>query len=290
MECNNIQEKLSSYIDDRLLPDEKAQVDEHLRGCPECSRSFEELKKTIALTRGLDEVEPPPWLEQKVMANIRQGERRKEGLLQKLFFPVHIKVPLEIVATVAIAVTAFFVFRTIEPEIKTFKRMPEEMAAPSLPSAPVMRKGLVETDEAVTGKMEQHEEAAGVPEEERVPEKLYLAPDVKAKQEAGRFAPGAVGTSQLTEQQHIDMVVRVDDLEASAGRIEDVVKRLHGEIVRRGHFENKEMLSVMIDPDAVEKLLQELKTVGEVQDKGRGRPLENLETKVELRIEVIQAF
>ncbi len=126
MECRNIREKLSDYADNQLSAKEKKLVDGHLKACQKCSHALEELRKIIAHTQGLDEAEPPPWLEQNVMAELRDNERRKEGFLQKLLFPVHTRFPVEIIATIAIVVTAFFVFRAVEPDLE---RRPRKQAA-----------------------------------------------------------------------------------------------------------------------------------------------------------------
>ncbi len=118
MECKKIKEKLSDYIENLFSDEERLQIDEHLNTCSKCALSLDELKKTIAFTQGIDAVEPPSWLKQKTMARIREEAGQKRGFLQKLFFPLHIKIPIEIVATLAIAVTAFYVFKTVEPEMK----------------------------------------------------------------------------------------------------------------------------------------------------------------------------
>ncbi|MBI3286612.1 MAG: zf-HC2 domain-containing protein [Chloroflexi bacterium] len=46
-EHQRIQELFSAYLDERLPPAERAQVDAHLRGCTSCARELETLRQTV---------------------------------------------------------------------------------------------------------------------------------------------------------------------------------------------------------------------------------------------------
>lgn len=117
MTCREIEERLSAYLDDALPAEERRKVEEHLASCPSCARVLADLRKTVGLVRGLGEVEPPPWLKQKIMTRVREDAApKKKGILKTLFFPLHIKVPIQAFAMVLIAVLAFQVYRTGEPE------------------------------------------------------------------------------------------------------------------------------------------------------------------------------
>jgi hypothetical protein len=120
MDCHKTLELLSGYLDNALSPSEKMGIDEHLRSCKQCSASLKELGRTVAILHDLEEITPPAWLTQKIMSRIKaESERNKKGLLQKLFFPLYIKLPIEAAGIVLIALTALYVFKTMEPEIKT---------------------------------------------------------------------------------------------------------------------------------------------------------------------------
>jgi hypothetical protein len=128
MECRNIQEKLSAYIDDILSSQEKTVVDEHLKTCRECTAALADMKKVIEHIKGLETVEPPVWMKQKIMAKVHAEARPKKGLFERLFYPLHVKLPVGAIATVAIALATLYVFRTIEPEVKLAKAPTEEVA------------------------------------------------------------------------------------------------------------------------------------------------------------------
>jgi hypothetical protein len=131
MECRNIQEKLSAYIDDILSSQEKALVKEHLKSCGECTAVLADLRRTVEYLKGLETVEPPAWMAQKIMTRVRAEARPKKSLFQKLFYPLHIKLPIEAVATVLVVGLALYIYRDIAPEMK-LAQAPVEEAAPQV--------------------------------------------------------------------------------------------------------------------------------------------------------------
>ncbi|MBA4418263.1 MAG: hypothetical protein C0392_10195 [Syntrophus sp. (in: bacteria)] len=124
MDCKGIEEQLSAYLDGPISPDEKEHIDNHLASCPQCSASLKGLKKTGELLKNLEEVEPPPWLTRKIMAHVREEAEQKKGLLHRLFYPLHIKIPMETFATLLIVGITLYVYKTVEPEIKFIESPP----------------------------------------------------------------------------------------------------------------------------------------------------------------------
>jgi len=121
MDCKEIRELLSAYSEGVVSPDEKRRIEEHLPACPQCSRALVELQETERLTHSLEEVEPPPWLTTRVMAHVREEAAQERGLFARLFYPLHVKIPLQALATILIGVMTYQVYRTIEPEIRPAK-------------------------------------------------------------------------------------------------------------------------------------------------------------------------
>jgi hypothetical protein len=118
MECHDIRKNLSAYLEGMVSPEDQELIDQHLASCRACSTALYELNRTGEVLKNLKEVEPPPWMTQKIMARVREEAESKRGFIQKLFYPLHIKVPLEAFATVLIAVVAVYVFKAVEPEMK----------------------------------------------------------------------------------------------------------------------------------------------------------------------------
>ena len=134
MQCDKIKEQLTAYLEDALSPAEKGIMNDHLRSCPECRKSLADLEMTISSIKGLDEIIPPPWLTQKVMTRAKaEAERKKRSLLQKLFYPLYIKLPLEAVGIFLVAMTALYVFKSMEPELNTVIAPSEETVSEYAP-------------------------------------------------------------------------------------------------------------------------------------------------------------
>jgi hypothetical protein len=109
MNCREIKEQSSDYLDRRLTPPETALFREHLRSCPDCRGEVEELRKTVALVGSLDEIETRPDFLVQVNNKIDRG-----GLLRRcgrrLFEPWRIKIPLEAAALLAVTTLALYVY------------------------------------------------------------------------------------------------------------------------------------------------------------------------------------
>ena len=127
MECEKIQGRLSEYLEDTLSSAEKAVIDSHLKSCPECGKALADMETTVRSLKGLEEIIPPPWLTQKIMTRVKtEAELSKKSIWQKLFYPLHVKLPMEALGLFLIALTALYVFKSMEPEIRTVTAPSEE--------------------------------------------------------------------------------------------------------------------------------------------------------------------
>ena len=179
MECREFAEKLSAYMEGIVSATEKVLMEEHLQACPGCKESLADLKRTIEYVQATPEAEPPPWLTQKVMARVRAEAEARKGIREKLFhrapawvareematavspapgpapkeriprkkiweklfYPIPIKLPLEAVGVIAIAVVTIYVFKGIQPQMQLSKAPLEGIRGPAIsevqkPAAP----------------------------------------------------------------------------------------------------------------------------------------------------------
>ena len=132
MNCKDIENSLPLYLDNLLSPADKRAVEEHLKSCPSCAKALAQLQKTGRLVDGLAEVEPPPWFKQKIMARVRE-DAKKKSFTQKWFYPLRIKVPVQVFATIFIVVIAVYIYRAGDEQMK-------EVLPPQAPT-PVMEAG-----------------------------------------------------------------------------------------------------------------------------------------------------
>jgi len=115
MEHTEIRRKLSAYLDGALDTKVRAEIEAHLAECDRCRAALADLKLTLAHLKNLPEVEPPPWLTAKIMTRVQNPSGQKQGFWQRLFLPLHIKLPLEALALVFICVTSYYLTRTNAP-------------------------------------------------------------------------------------------------------------------------------------------------------------------------------
>ena len=146
MTCKEIEDLLPGMIDGALPETEKKRIEAHLETCASCRKAFADLRMSDERVKSLEEVEPPPWLKTRVMARVREEAEQKEGFLRKFFYPLHIKVPIQALATVLIAVVAWNVYKTGEPEFRqiappltTVREVPQ-VQAPPVPAAGIAKR------------------------------------------------------------------------------------------------------------------------------------------------------
>lgn len=305
MGCNSIKEKLSAYIENQLSSEEKKQVQEHIKSCEKCALSLEELKKTIEYTKGLEELEPPPWLTQKVMARVREGPAQK-GILRKLFYPLHIKVPVEVIATLAIAVTAFYVFKAVQPEMKLAKT-PSEQAAVSEPERdklsavkdkslaykkdrarapePAGIRGFEKTADIAPGKAETEKPPAVFSEKMAVPHEPYRALDMRVKKESRVLAPEKKYALIEDIKEHVVLTLYADDTEKGLRKTKEIISELGGKVIKTESLKNKNTLFTEIYSKKVAELIEKLRLVGEVKAVDA---LNSLKGNAMIRIEIVE--
>ncbi|HDH50898.1 MAG TPA: DUF2275 domain-containing protein, partial [Nitrospirae bacterium] len=296
MKCSDIEKKLSAYIEEMLSGEDRKQVDAHLETCLQCRASLDDLERSIAYTQGIEEVEPPVWLKQKVMARVRQEGRAKKAIFQKLFFPLHIKVPIEVIATLAVAVTAFYVFKSVEPDMKMayapaeqdITSRQEEIkglkkdeyfagTAPGYGMSGTAEKQRVRIKTDDMDEADQRQEPEALDEERPVPKAAYrVPPQMKAKEEL----ESAVAGSKLladTEQPAVSLTVYVEDIETAGKEIEAAITRLNGKMIRTESFEDKDVLIAELNAEKADELNERLGQIGEVKGKEALLALEDKE-------------
>ena len=141
MTCKEIEDLLPGMIDGALPEAEKKAIEAHLATCASCGKALAHLRTSDERVKSLEEVEPPAWLKTRVMARVREEAGLKEGIFRKLFYPLHVKVPIQALATVLIAVVAWNVYKTGEPEFRQMAPPPAAVQeAPQAQAPPEARR------------------------------------------------------------------------------------------------------------------------------------------------------
>lgn len=137
MDHIEVRKNLSAHLDHALSVAEQRKIEEHLNGCPSCRQELAELKQVVGAIREIPPEEPPPWLTTRIMARVREESATRPGLLRRLFYPLHIKIPLEAAALVCLCVTGYFLATSTAPELTPLSSQPP--AVQELPPKPVTR-------------------------------------------------------------------------------------------------------------------------------------------------------
>jgi predicted anti-sigma-YlaC factor YlaD len=85
MRCDEIQKKLTAYVDDELDPTSRAQVKLHLEQCPQCKAQLEETTKMLSLYNSIPEVKPQPEDVKRIIEALAFPSipQQKQGMLSK---------------------------------------------------------------------------------------------------------------------------------------------------------------------------------------------------------------
>ena len=115
--CSAIENLLPLYSEGILSDAEKRVVEEHLSDCAACQKELVCLRKAGQLVHHLPDVEEPIWFQQKIMVRVRE-EADKKSFTHKWFYPLKIKIPVQIMATIVIAVLAVYIYRSGDEQVK----------------------------------------------------------------------------------------------------------------------------------------------------------------------------
>ncbi|HZA53115.1 MAG TPA: zf-HC2 domain-containing protein [Candidatus Udaeobacter sp.] len=142
MNCEEIQARLSEYLEESLGPTTAKQVESHLSSCRLCRAEADGLALCIQQVSKLPLVEPPMGFAQRVMSHIRELEKQPR-FWERLLFPLNIKIPIHATAVVLIGILAIYLFEKQDSPSKNLLQTSEhvtsptknEQAAPSSPAS-----------------------------------------------------------------------------------------------------------------------------------------------------------
>jgi anti-sigma factor RsiW len=302
--CKDIEEKLTAYQEGVLSPEEKGLVENHLAACTQCTSALAGLKKTVDLLKELPEVEPPPWFTQKIMAQVRQEAEEKNSLLKRLFYPFHIKIPIEAFATLCVVALGLYVYKTSGPEIKTYQAPPAAIVeAPAKDvslSKPVERTKTIalpetESDKEILSQKEPRpqpsvqadaQRASSEPimeRKEEIPAATGVAPPAPipsmAKEKDASVSVGAERKAERAEKafrspsrsKKADIKIQalnlsVENIASASTDIEKVLGQSGITLTKREFKDGLQTLIVHCPAQKLQWLLGQLRTIGEIKD------------------------
>ena len=320
MECAQAREQVSAYQDKLLPQGETRLLEEHLKECKECTEYFRDMRKVLAHVRNLDEVEPPPWMARKIMTKLRSEAEPepKKGIFRRLFYPLPIKLPIQAAAAFLIAVSVFYIYNTMQPDLK-IARIPIGEHAPQVGiqekeksiegpqdisrvprMSPVLpdevhepgREGLQKdtvrgSAQERQGELSFEESPVSAQGQERIlPPALNAAKEAPEAQAQFRFAETKTAGKKEVRSA---LVVSVQDIETGSRHVQEAILHFEGEVLATVSSRDKTILTAEIDTGKLQELIEILEMQGEVhsenivRDKGEGTLIIEIEIVQKLR-------
>jgi len=150
--CDQVETRLSDYLDRNLDSATLKDVEEHLLSCSRCSVEAWQLTDFQRRVANLDTIDPPLGFTERVMARVREIET-KPSLWERLLFPLSFKLPIHAAAVVLIGIMALYLLRRVPSGEEA-----DLTAAPSMSASEGQKTaGLQRELQGITGPAQRNE-------------------------------------------------------------------------------------------------------------------------------------
>ncbi|MCZ6550910.1 MAG: zf-HC2 domain-containing protein [Candidatus Methylomirabilales bacterium] len=257
MRCEEIQNQLSAYLEDELEPAQRHNIEAHMEGCVRCRQELALLRRTISALQTLEEIEVSPRLTAAIQTGVStRGRSRWRKLASRLFFPIHIKIPLEAMALLLISLGVVYLYRST-PELAQAPRpqgisevATRERAAP-----------------AAAGRRDDRQEQAA----RKRPAQKSSSRQSKVQEEREVLKEADAVTRTLRKEAPVaalrdvsplpEMVLKTANLSQAVSQIANIVERIGGKLLEtRGEHE----LILAIPASSYRKFLTALEELGDL--------------------------
>ena len=90
MKCKDIKYRLSALVDGRVATGEAAEIEGHLRVCPDCGAEWREMRQVADLLGLLPDAAPEPFFATRLMARLRQEPSAgRHPRMRKILVPLY---------------------------------------------------------------------------------------------------------------------------------------------------------------------------------------------------------
>ncbi|NOZ63816.1 MAG: hypothetical protein GXO71_02535 [Caldiserica bacterium] len=113
MKCREVKKRLSEYMDGMLDARREKLIREHIAKCRNCTEELRSLQVSVNILNSLQEIKAPEDFLEKVQQRIEQPSISNR-IIQKIFLPFRIKIPLEVVGVAATVLLIISIFNATE--------------------------------------------------------------------------------------------------------------------------------------------------------------------------------
>lgn len=255
MRCEEVQDQLSAYLEHDLEPVARRNIEAHVEECIRCRQELTLLRQTVSALQSLEEIEVPPRLTAAIQTGVSDREHSSwRRIASRLFFPMHIKLPLEAMALLLIALGVVYLYRTT----------PELAQAPR-PQAVTERESRAKTAPGAAGTRGDRQEHAA---RQRSAEKFGLSSAAQKKPEAQEESD-AIARAPQEEVPAValrdisaapEMTLKTGNPLEAASRITTLVESFGGKVLEK---KEEDHLILAIPASSYPKFLAALRELGE---------------------------
>lgn len=234
MTCQDARELFSAHVDDALAPEERAGLEAHLAGCPECRRELARFEATVALLHAVEPARAPIGFVDRVLHAARP-EPWYARLRRRLLSPLALRRPIEVTVLALVALTAVYLYRGSElgqltqqyappaptaeaprgadvPAARVAPAAPPAKAAPAAPTA--KKEQPAESRDAMRDFEKAPAEAPAPPASSTAPP--AVAPQAPAPEAARPRVAGRVSESAPARERQTDVAEQKVKIGAAA--------------------------------------------------------------------------
>lgn len=311
MDCIQVQELISEYVDNMLEEQDRKKIDLHLQECPQCRSDFEQLKDIVLMFNNIEAVKPPQDFKKSVMKKIRQ-----EVGIKKVIFGKRYWLPLVATAAVLIIMIGTFSLSDMTGDLllnmgSSNKEMVSEEKVNILEDGQdtnteiELRMFSAQPELDTAGQYPQ--EAQGTQESQALPDTreaqdTFAAQDVRDPQETSDAGNVEIATRSIdildtfNSIEKVQIVLTVDDLTQTKNKVLDflglnsqVFETEAGLIIMGWEEKDQETIDYKDELNDIAEIQFEAVSANEYEDElkrlnDRKLDLENLNREVELKM------
>ena len=155
MNCNEIRELLSLYIDNNLDEEQMIEIEKHLLICAACKKEFEEFDILINTMKNLPEVKIPTQFDSRLREELKKGREMNRKTSKKALYIRY----SSIAAIFVIGIFSIAMYNTINSgKLNTIEQLPPSQDAMKMMATPSLEDSSKELDQAMNDYVKQLDE------------------------------------------------------------------------------------------------------------------------------------
>jgi predicted anti-sigma-YlaC factor YlaD len=84
MNCKNIKKNLVSFLENELTEEQRVEIENHIKICPDCSRLLEEFSQLWGVVQRREKIQPSPYFWTRMMQRIGEYEEGRKAAFGRL--------------------------------------------------------------------------------------------------------------------------------------------------------------------------------------------------------------